>query len=137
MLQKHGTLYAGDTLKEYEGSWLFYKRLRGIPVDADVNKDGVFKEICASLTKEKKPIREELVLIEYFQKHAAKYSPETNPNIWKMIKDGWKDGMTAEMEGGKNEAGSFMALEPKMEFVMKKWKSKEYASGLGALEKIW
>ncbi len=28
MLQKHGTLYAGDYLKELEGTWFFYKRLR-------------------------------------------------------------------------------------------------------------
>lgn len=86
MLQKHGTLYAGDVLKEYEGTWLFYKRLRGLSVDADVNKDKVFKEICASLTKDKKPIREELVLIEYFLKHAPKYDPGVNPGIWLMIK---------------------------------------------------
>lgn len=50
MIEKHGTLYAGE-LQDLEGTWIFFKRVAGIPLDADVSKYKEFQKAVASIKK--------------------------------------------------------------------------------------
>ncbi len=102
-----------------------------------MNKDSRFQEIQKYFLDNKIPLREEDVIIEYFKKHAAKDNKSVNPGIWQMIRNGWEKGIEDEKKGGGDEVSRSMGLDTKLNHVTNKWKTKEYANGLGALEKIW
>lgn len=54
-----------------------------------------------------------------------------------MVKKRVKDGTTAELESGKNEASEFNDLDTRLTYVLGKLKGKEYAHAIGGLETLF
>jgi hypothetical protein len=132
MLEKHGNLYAGD-LQDLEGSWIFFKRIAGIPLRAEVNDYKEFQSAVENIRKKGiDNITEEAVIEEYMKtKHFQ------NSQIWKMVKKRVKEGTDTEFTNGGNEVEQLISLEQRLSYAMGKFKSKEYAHAIGAMEKIF
>lgn len=133
MLEKHGNLYAGG-LQDLEGSWIFFKRIAGIPLSANVNDYAEFQSAVENIQKKGiDNITEEAVIEEYM-----KTNPHfQNSQIWRMVKKRVKEGTDTEFTNGGNEVEQFINLEQRLGYAMGKFESKEYAHGIGAMEKIF
>lgn len=133
MIEKHGNLYAGG-LQDLEGSWIFFKRIAGIPLDANVNDYSEFQKVIAIIRgKGIDNITEEAVIEEYMKTN----SHFPNSQIWRMVKKRVKEGTDGEYTNGGNEAEEFINLDQRLAYAMGKFKSKEYAHGIGAMEKVF
>jgi len=133
MIEKHGNLYAGG-LQDLEGSWIFFKRIAGIPLDGNVNDYVEFQKVIAMIRgKGIDNITEEAVIEEYMKTN----SHFPNSQIWRMIKKRVKEGTDGEYNNGGNETEEFINLDQRLAYAMGKFKSKEYAHGIGAMEKVF
>jgi hypothetical protein len=133
MLEKHGNLYAGG-LQDLEGSWIFFKRIANIPLNADVNQYEAFqKAVEANRGRGIDNITEEAVIESYMQ--ANHHFP--NAKIWLMVKQLGRSGTDSETTAGANEVDQFNNLDQRLAYIMGKLKSKEYAHAIGGLEKVF
>ncbi len=133
MMEKHGHLYAGG-LQDLEGSWIFFKRIANIPLNADVNQYEAFQQAVEDNRKRGiDNITEEAVIEAYMQK--GHHFP--NAKIWLMVKNAVRTGNDSEFTAGGNEIEQFNNLDQRINYVMGKLKSREYANAIGALEKIF
>lgn len=133
MIEKHGNLYAGG-LADLEGTWIFFKRIAGIPLNVDVNQSTEFQRITTSIRgKGIDNVTEEAVIEEYMKT----YGDFPNSQIWRMVKKRVKEGNDGELEYGGKEVEQFITLEQRIDYALGKFKSREYAHGIGALEKVF
>jgi len=101
MLEKHGTLYVGTDLRKLEGSYIFFKRVAGLPLGADVAHNRTFQELKRKLDDAQEPVTEEGIIREYMK--AAGGGGRFNSLMWIMARGKWADGIRGETESGKKE----------------------------------
>ncbi len=133
MIEKHGNLYAGE-LQDLEGTWIFFKRIAGIPLDADINKYTEFQTAIQWIRNTGVDNITEEAVIEQFMKTDPHFK---NSQIWRMVKKRVKSGTEEELANGKTEAEGFNTLDQRLNYALGKMKSREYAHAIGAMETIF
>lgn len=136
MLHKHGNLYAG-TMKKYQGSFLYFERLSGCEYSPDlVIKDGNSEFPVAKWIGS--PPREEHLIQMYLKWLGSKDGGyKVDGNFWLEVKKGWVSGINDESTTGKNETARNYTVEGRVNYAVDKFKSAEYAHGIGGLDSVW
>jgi hypothetical protein len=132
MLTKHGNLYAWE-LQDLEGSWIFFKRIAGIPLKGNVADYDAFQETVTKIKRKGIDNITEEAVIEEFMKTDSHFP---NAQVWKMIKKSLKTWVDEEMDIGEKEASTFLTLDQKVNYAMGKLRGREYAHGIGAFKEV-
>ncbi len=134
MIEKHGHLYAGG-LQDLEGSWIYFRRIAGIPLDADISQYSEFQEAVKGVRGSilDGNVTEEAVIQEYMKKNV--HFP--NSQIWRMVKKRIQSGNDEELKNGGIEVEQFSTLDQRVNYALSKIESREYAHAIGAMEPIF
>lgn len=133
LLEKHGSLYPG-ILAKHEKDWFFFSRMPG---SAEAKKKFLQEKRFGPDGKERE-VKEPEIIMLWLQKLSGpdEHHP-ISPYYWLEVKKRWKIGSGGEFEMGQKESEGKETMIERADYAISKFKGKEYAHGIGAMEKIW